>query len=167
MSLVSYWWQDPRGDTSSYVENLGDNPITKFFPVEDLPTNINQAEDISTTELDDAVKNLLPQIIKYNSSDSIETAESTTIPVSRYEAFRNVDDLTETASDLYKAAGMFVVDTQITPITICNTEAKRYKYIKGAVVGASLETMTDAIYRVERSMVVWQTKSRHEGEHET
>lgn len=48
---------------------------------------------------------------------------------------------------------------------MCSTGAKIYIYIKGAVVGASLETMTDAIYRVERTVVAWQTKNRHESEH--
>ncbi|PNP47230.1 hypothetical protein TGAMA5MH_01045 [Trichoderma gamsii] len=124
---------------SSLIDVTSDNPITKFFPVEDLPTSINQVDDISTMELDDAVKNLLSQTIKYDSFSSIETAKSTTMPISRYEAFRNVDHLNQTAFDLYKAAG--------------------------TVVGASLETMTDAIYRVERAMVVWQTKNGHEGEH--
>lgn len=146
------------------MENLGENPITKFFPVEDLPANINQVEDISTTELDDVVKKLLSQTLKFNASDLIRTAKSTAMPVSRYEAFRNVDHLTETASDLYKAAGTSILNTLITLISICSTGAKIYIYIKGAVVGASLETMTDAIYRVERTMVVWQTKNRHEGE---
>jgi hypothetical protein len=42
---------------------------------------------------------------------------------------------------------------------------RKLTYIKGAVVGASLETMTDAIYRIERTMVVWQTRSRHEGQY--
>ncbi|PTB42778.1 hypothetical protein M441DRAFT_162493 [Trichoderma asperellum CBS 433.97] len=124
---------------SSLIDVTSDNPITKFFPVEDLSTNINQAEVISTTELDDAVKSLLAQTVGYNSSGSVETAKSTAMPVSRYEAFRNVNHLTQTASDLYKAAGV--------------------------VVGASLETMTDAIYRIEKAMVVWQTKNCHEGEH--
>lgn len=124
---------------SSLIDVTSDNPITKFFPVEDLPTGINQVEDLSTTELDDAVKNLLSHIVKYDSSSYIETAKSATTPISRYEAFRHVDHLNQTAFDLYKAAG--------------------------SVVGASLETMTDAIYRVERTMVVWQTKKRHEGEH--
>lgn len=89
------------------MQSTGDNPITKFFPVEDLPTSINQVDDISTMELDDAVKNLLSQTIKYDSFSSIETAKSTTMPISRYEAFRNVDHLNQTAFDLYKAAGMF------------------------------------------------------------
>jgi RNA polymerase I-specific transcription initiation factor RRN7 len=83
--------------------------------------------------------------------------------IPRYEAFRKVDHLNQTAFDLYGTAGMF--DTVIAPTSICDIEAKVYIYNKGAVVGASLETMTDAIYRVERAMVVWQTKNRHEGEH--
>lgn len=33
-------------------------------------------------------------------------------------------------------------------------------YNEGLVVGASLETMTDAIYRIERAMVAWQNKNR-------
>ncbi|KAL7926324.1 hypothetical protein ACQKWADRAFT_282450 [Trichoderma austrokoningii] len=124
---------------SSLIDVTSDNPITKFFPVEDAPTSTNQVEDVSATELDDAVKSLLSETVKHSSPSAIETSKSTTMPASRYEAFRNADHLTQTAFDLYKAAG--------------------------AVVGASVETMTDAIYRVERTMVAWQTKNRHEGEH--
>ncbi|KAL7785975.1 hypothetical protein V8C37DRAFT_393052 [Trichoderma ceciliae] len=126
---------------SSLINVTSDNPITKFFPVEDLPTNISRAEDTSSKGLDDAVKNLLSQALKYNKSAPVQTAENSSSPTSIYGAFRNVDHLSETAADLYKAAGM--------------------------VVGASLETMADAIYRIERTIVVWQTRSRHEGQYET
>jgi RNA polymerase I-specific transcription initiation factor RRN7 len=156
-------WQLARSSSNSYTDNIGDNPITKFFPVEDLPADINQVGEISTSELDNAVQNLLSQTVKYNSSGLIETAKSSTMSIPRYEAFRKVDHLNQTAFDLYGTAGMF--DTVIAPTSICDIEAKVYIYNKGAVVGASLETMTDAIYRVERAMVVWQTKNRHEGEH--
>lgn len=151
-----------RRGSSSYLENIGDNPITKFFPVEDLPTSINQVEDNSPTELDEAVKTLLSQTIQCDSFSSTETAKGTAMPVSRYEAFRNVDHLNQTALDLYKAAGM--INTLMALLSICDAEANIHRQ-KGAVVGASLETMTDAIYRVERAMVVWQTKNRNEGEH--
>lgn len=123
-----HWWHDSRGGSNSNKENIGDNPITKFFPVEDLPTTINQVEDLSTTELDDAVKNLLSQTVKYDSFSSIETAKNTTMPISRYEAFRNVEHLNQTAFDLYKAAGMF--DTLIALVSICDTEANIYIYKK-------------------------------------
>lgn len=124
-----YWGQGFRGGSRFDMENIGDNPITKFFPVDDVPTSINQVEGISTTELDDAVKTLLSQTVKYDSFSSIDTAKSTTMPISRYEAFRNVDHLNQTAFDLYKAAGMF--DTLIALVSICDTEAKIYIYKKG------------------------------------
>lgn len=103
------------------MENLGDNPITKFFPVEDLPTSTSQVEDSSPTELDDAVKNLLSQTIQYDSFSSTETAKSMTMPVSRYEAFRSVDHLNQTAFDLYKAAGTF--NTLMKLLSIYDAEA--------------------------------------------
>ncbi|KAL7949836.1 hypothetical protein V8C42DRAFT_308722 [Trichoderma barbatum] len=117
---------------SSLIDTTSDNPITKFFPVEELPANTDQVEDISTKDLDDAVKSLLNQTLDYNRTSLANAAESTSLPMPRYEAFRNVDRLSEAATELYKAAGL--------------------------VVGVSLETMTDAIYRIERTMVVWQTK---------
>ncbi|KAH6607866.1 eukaryotic translation initiation factor 5a [Trichoderma cornu-damae] len=88
------------------AKDQDDSPITKFFPVENPPANETQAEDIPTTkDLDEAVKSLLSQTLKYGKSDAIKTDESTSLSVPRYEAFRNVDHLPEMASELYKAAG--------------------------------------------------------------
>ncbi|EHK20258.1 uncharacterized protein TRIVIDRAFT_48665 [Trichoderma virens Gv29-8] len=92
----------------------GDNPITKFFPVEELPTSTNQVEDISTKDLDDAAKGLLNQTLEYNRSNPAK-AEYTSLSMPRYEAFRNVDHLSEIATELYKAAGRSAIGTMTVP----------------------------------------------------
>ncbi|KAL6858485.1 hypothetical protein J3F83DRAFT_750966 [Trichoderma novae-zelandiae] len=117
---------------SSLIDSTNDNPITKFFPVEELPASTNPAEDVSAKDLDDAVKNLVSLTLDYNRPSAAEEAEFTPTSMPRYEAFRKVEHLSETATELYKAAGL--------------------------VVGASLETMTDAVYRIERLLVLWQSK---------
>ncbi|KAL7933808.1 hypothetical protein V8C35DRAFT_303959 [Trichoderma chlorosporum] len=116
---------------SSLIDTTSENPITKFFPVEEPPISTDQVEDVSTKDLDAAAKSLLNRTLQYNPSNQAK-ADNTTLSMPRYEAFRNADHLSEIAKELYKAAG--------------------------SVVGASLETMADAIYRVERTMVIWQTK---------
>ncbi|KAL7915617.1 hypothetical protein GGI35DRAFT_430280 [Trichoderma velutinum] len=116
---------------SSLIDTTSDNPITKFFPVEELPISTTQVEDISVKDMEDAAKRLLNQTLEYNRFNPAKV-ENTLLSMPRYEAFRSVDHLSETAAELYRAAGL--------------------------VVGASLETMTDAIYRIERTMVVWQNK---------
>ncbi|KAL6881640.1 hypothetical protein HDV57DRAFT_496918 [Trichoderma longibrachiatum] len=122
---------------SSLIDSTNDNPITKFFPIEELPASTVQIQDVSAKGLDDAVKNLLSQTLDYNEPDAAEGAEFTPLPMPRYEAFRKVEHLSETARELYTAAGL--------------------------VVETSLETMTDAIYRVERAMVLWQSKQSATG----
>lgn len=84
---------------------LDDNPITKFFPVEELPASTNQIEDVPTKGLDDAIKNLLSQTLDYNPPEAAEDAEFTPLAMPRYEAFRKVEHLSETAKELYTAAG--------------------------------------------------------------
>lgn len=125
---------DPFSDSThaNRGHELDNNPITKFFPIEELPASANQIEDISAKALDDAVKTLLSQTLRYSPPDAAEGAEFTPLAMPRYEAFRKVEHLSQTAKELYTAAGL--------------------------VVGASLETMTDAIYRIERAMVLWQSK---------
>ncbi|KAL7810364.1 hypothetical protein V8C26DRAFT_410170 [Trichoderma gracile] len=117
---------------SSLIDSTNNNPITKFFPVEELPASASQVEDVSAKDLDDAAKDLLSQTLRYRPPNAAEGAEFTPLAMSRYEAFRKVEHLSEIAKELYTAAGL--------------------------VVGASLETMTDAIYRIERAMVLWQSK---------
>lgn len=72
-------------------------------------------EDISTKDLDDAVKSLLNQTLGYNRSNPARAAENNLLSMPRYEAFRNVDHLSETATELYKAAGRSTLGTMTVP----------------------------------------------------
>lgn len=94
--------------------NQGDNPITKFFPVEESSAGTSQLEDISTKDIDDAAKNLLNQTLEYNRFNPAKS-ENTLLSMPRYEAFRNVDHLSETATELYRAAGKSTLMTMTAP----------------------------------------------------
>lgn len=97
-------------------EQLDDNPVTKFFPIEELPASTVQIQDVSAKGLDDAVKNLLSQTLDYNEPDAAKGAEFTPLPMPRYEAFRKVEHLSETARELYTAAGRSTLGTDQTQI---------------------------------------------------
>lgn len=92
----------------------GDNPITKFFPVEESSASTSQLEDISTKDIDDAAKYLLNQTLEYNRFNPAKS-ENTLPSMPRYEAFRNVDHLSETATELYRAAGKSTLRTMTAP----------------------------------------------------
>lgn len=90
----------------------GDNPITKFFPVEESSTSTSQLEDISTKDIEDAAKNLLNQTLEYNRFNPVKS--ETTLPsMPKYEAFRNIDHLSEAATELYRAAGKSTLSRMI------------------------------------------------------
>ena len=152
-----------RLSTKANSQHLDDNPITKFFPVEELPASTTQVEDVSAKDLDDAVKNLLSQTLEYNLPDAVEGAEFKPSAMPRYEAFRRIEHLSETAKELYTAAGKYTLGTDYH---ITYTQDRQLTFHpEGLVVGASLETMTDAVYRIERAMVVWQSKQLGTGSH--
>ncbi|RFU78395.1 eukaryotic translation initiation factor 5a [Trichoderma arundinaceum] len=83
------------------TNHQGENPITKFFPVEDVPASTAQVGELPPHDLDNAVKSLLSQTLSYDKPNSM----------SRYEAFRSADHLSETATDFYKAAVQIFVKT--------------------------------------------------------
>lgn len=104
---------DPFSDSThaNRGHELDNNPITKFFPIEELPASANQIEDISAKALDDAVKTLLSQTLRYSPPDAAEGAEFTPLAMPRYEAFRKVEHLSQTAKELYTAAGRSTRET--------------------------------------------------------
>lgn len=75
-----------------------------------------------------------------------------------YEAFRSVEDLTETAQSLYKAAGKSSCLFQKFPkLTSC----------QGHISGLSLDETVQAVYMLEQKILGWQLNQRREDEEMT
>ncbi|RKL21806.1 hypothetical protein BFJ68_g2118 [Fusarium oxysporum] len=88
---------------------------------------------------DHKMQKILGQAITVRGEEGSEQ-DGETLAEPSYEAFRSVEDLTETAQALYKAAGH--------------------------ISGLSLDEIVQAVYMLEQKMIYWQLKRRREEERE-
>ncbi|VUC35762.1 unnamed protein product [Clonostachys rosea] len=99
----------------SQVASLNDskvkNPITRFFPVEDVPELEPPTPEIGSQALDASVKQVLSEAIQKSSGSGEKTPDDDTKLGVNYEAFRHLEDLNEPGKMLYKAAVQIFVKT--------------------------------------------------------
>ena len=83
---------------------VDDSAITRFFPPESAPPPKAPPEE--STEKDDDLKmrQILGRAITVNGEEGSEQEHNAALEPN-YEAFRAVEDLTETAQALYQTAG--------------------------------------------------------------
>ena len=84
-----------------------ENPITQFFPTEDTPAPAPSAPEASEDEIHERASLVMKQALGPPNSPRAETGERSSggSNGATYEAFRNVEDLSETAAAFYKATG--------------------------------------------------------------
>ncbi|KAG6041670.1 hypothetical protein E4U41_002944 [Claviceps citrina] len=109
-----------------------DNTITTFFPMEPDSTPQPCVSQVTSYEIEKAAHDVLTEAVIADNNTS------TSRGVGRYEAFRAVQDLSETASMLFKAAG--------------------------DAAGVPTDMLVQAIYKLEQYMIWWQRNQPAETE---
>ncbi|KAF5025465.1 hypothetical protein F66182_2441 [Fusarium sp. NRRL 66182] len=89
---------------ASTVDRKNDSAITRFFPSENAPLPDIPSEDSTEQDNDHKMRRILGQAITVAGEEGPEQ-ENESLSGSSYESFRSVEDLTETAQALYRAAG--------------------------------------------------------------
>ncbi|TVY76444.1 Ubiquitin-60S ribosomal protein L40 [Fusarium oxysporum f. sp. cubense] len=124
---------------ASTIDRKNDSEITRFFPSENAaPPEVPPREN-TEQDNDHKMRKILGQAITVRGEEGSEQ-DGETLAEPSYEAFRSVEDLTETAQALYKAAGH--------------------------ISGLSLDEIVQAVYMLEQKMIYWQLKRRREEERE-
>ncbi|KAK5998204.1 Ubiquitin [Cladobotryum mycophilum] len=95
---------------SSLIDKRNENPITSFFPAEESSTT-SRVHDISTEDLDTKTQNILRKALEPTQYTPSEVTASASTKKHTYEAYRDTEQLTETAARLYKAAVQIFVKT--------------------------------------------------------
>lgn len=90
------------------------NPITRFFPAENVPELEAPVPEILPQELDAGVKQVLSEAIQKSSSSGEKTTNEDADPGVNYEAFGHLEDLNAPGKMLYEAAGKSAVSIQYT-----------------------------------------------------
>ncbi|KAL5609860.1 hypothetical protein FOVSG1_004541 [Fusarium oxysporum f. sp. vasinfectum] len=124
---------------ASTIDRKNDSEITKFFPSENAAPPEAPPRENTEQDNDHKMRKILGQAITVRGEEGSEQ-DGETLAEPSYEAFRSVEDLTETAQALYKAAGH--------------------------ISGLSLDEIVQAVYMLEQKMIYWQLKRRREEERE-
>ncbi|KAG6007726.1 hypothetical protein E4U43_000267 [Claviceps pusilla] len=105
-----------------------DNAITQFFPVEPDSTHQPFFPEVSEHEVEKEAHRVL--------SEAVVIDDNSTHEALRYEAFRAVQDLSETAGMFYKAVG--------------------------DAAGVPVDMLVRAVYKLEQHIMRWQRKSAND-----
>ncbi|RKL23591.1 hypothetical protein BFJ70_g12789 [Fusarium oxysporum] len=124
---------------ASTIDRKNDSEITRFFPSENAAPPEAPPRENTEQDNDHKMQKILGQAITVRGEEGSEQ-DGETLAEPSYEAFRSVEDLTETAQALYKAAGH--------------------------ISGLSLDEIVQAVYMLEQKMIYWQLKRRREEERE-
>lgn len=118
----------------SQVASLNDskikNPITRFFPAENVPELEAPVPGILPQELDAGVKQVLSEAIQKSSGSGENTTNEDADPGVNYEAFGHLEDLNAPGKMLYEAAA--------------------------ELGGMKTETLVRAVYMLELQVIKWQ-----------
>ncbi|EXM02565.1 hypothetical protein NOF04DRAFT_22152 [Fusarium oxysporum II5] len=89
---------------ASTIDRKNDSEITKFFPSENAAPPEAPPRENTEQDNDHKMRKILGQAITVRGEEGSEQ-DGETLAEPSYEAFRSVEDLTETAQALYEAAG--------------------------------------------------------------
>ncbi|CAJ0551230.1 Ff.00g111600.m01.CDS01 [Fusarium sp. VM40] len=120
---------------ASTIDRKNDSAITRFFPLEIAPRPETPPGESNEKDNDHKMRQILGQVITIAGEEESEP-ESEDLSEPNYEAFRSVEDLTETAQALYRAAGH--------------------------ISGLSLDETVQAVYMLEQRILTWQLDRRRE-----
>ncbi|KIL90626.1 hypothetical protein FAVG1_06360 [Fusarium avenaceum] len=120
---------------TSTIDRRNDSAITRFFPSEIAPRPETPPGESNEKDNDHKMRQILGQVITIAGEEESEP-ESEDVSEPNYEAFRSVEDLTETAQALYRAAGH--------------------------ISGLSLDETVQAVYMLEQRILTWQLDRRRE-----
>ncbi|KAF4490254.1 hypothetical protein FAGAP_10973 [Fusarium agapanthi] len=95
---------------ASTIDRKNDSEITRLFPSEKAPPPEAPPRENTEQDNDHKMRNILGQAITVRGEEGSEQ-DGETLAEPSYEAFRSVEDLTETAQALYKAAVQIFVKT--------------------------------------------------------
>ncbi|KAF5621268.1 hypothetical protein F52700_11017 [Fusarium sp. NRRL 52700] len=95
---------------ASTIDRKNGSEITRFFPSEKAPPPEAPPRQNTEQDNDHRMRKILGQAITVRGEEGSEQ-DSETLAERSYEAFRSVEDLTETAQALYKAAVQIFVKT--------------------------------------------------------
>ncbi|KAF5718111.1 hypothetical protein FMUND_5403 [Fusarium mundagurra] len=95
---------------ASTIDRKNDSEITRFFPSEKAPPPGAPTRENTEQDNDHKMRRILGQAITVKGEEGSEQ-DGETLTEPSYEAFRSVEDLTETAQALYKAAVQIFVKT--------------------------------------------------------
>ncbi|KAF7547795.1 hypothetical protein G7Z17_g7479 [Cylindrodendrum hubeiense] len=97
---------------ASLIDKKNENAISRFFPAEDAPPLGPPQDERTENDVDNRTKRILGQAIKvHGKDDSGLEDEAAPKTDSTYDAFRAVEDLTETAQYFYTTAVQIFVKT--------------------------------------------------------
>ncbi|SPJ71383.1 related to polymerase I core factor (CF) subunit [Fusarium torulosum] len=120
---------------ASTIDRKNDSAITRFFPSEIAPRPETPPDESTEKDNDHKMRQILGQVITIAGEEGSEP-ESEDSSEPDYEAFRSVEDLTETAQALYRAAGH--------------------------ITGLSFDETVQAVYMLEQRILTWQLDRRRE-----
>ncbi|KAF5962840.1 hypothetical protein FBULB1_13791 [Fusarium bulbicola] len=95
---------------ASTIDRKNDSEITRLFPSEKAPPPEAPPRENTEQDNDHKMRNILGQAITVRGEEGSEQ-DGETLAEPSYEAFRSVEDLTETAQALYQAAVQIFVKT--------------------------------------------------------
>ncbi|KAF4340337.1 hypothetical protein FBEOM_5725 [Fusarium beomiforme] len=95
---------------ASTIDKQNDSEITRFFPSENAPHPETPPRETTEQDNDHKMRRILGQAITVPGEEGSEQGEDT-LSEPTYEAFRSVEDLTETARALYEVAVQIFVKT--------------------------------------------------------
>ncbi|KAH7137126.1 ubiquitin family-domain-containing protein [Dactylonectria estremocensis] len=118
---------------ASQIDKKNENAISRFFPSEDAPPLESPRHESTENEIDDRIRRILRGDIKAREEGDLSPEdEGASKRESTYDAFRAVEDLTETARGFYATAGR--------------------------MAGLSLHEMVRAVYMLEQRILAWQVQ---------
>ncbi|QPC76438.1 hypothetical protein HYE68_007190 [Fusarium pseudograminearum] len=114
---------------ASTIDKKNDSVVTRFFPSESAPPPETPSAENTEKDNDHKMRQILGRAIMIAGEEGSEQEDGTMLEP-QYEAFRSVDDLSETAQALYKAASH--------------------------ISGLSLDEAVQAVYMLEQKILGWQ-----------
>ncbi|KAH7133487.1 hypothetical protein EDB81DRAFT_762796 [Dactylonectria macrodidyma] len=103
---------------ASQIDKKNDNAISRFFPSEDAPPLEPPRHESTENEIDDRIRRILSVTVKVDEGDLSSGDEDASKRESTYDAFRAVEDLTDTARDFYATAGKVFPCRSLTSMVI-------------------------------------------------
>ncbi|KAF4470408.1 eukaryotic translation initiation factor 5A [Fusarium albosuccineum] len=95
---------------ASLIDRKNDQAIARFFPSEEAPPEEAPPKDETEQDTNLRIRNVLVQAVKVVGEAGSDSEDETPSDPT-YEAFRSVEDLTDTAQALYRAAVQIFVKT--------------------------------------------------------